>query len=231
MKKNLFLFFGNTLLFFTVLLIVNKVNGVGAVINVIAKTAIWIVLMLSIIGVLIYFVKRFSNISNERYYKKLFNFQLVIYVLVWVFIAYFEVHDLTIDEEPVQIKLDINEKRWDSTYISSHYILDEDERHKEQQAMIKYTGVDTAVFADKCSIGLSAYKVLIDSIGEGQLLQDTSVIQLLGCYIEDDEGRKDKKVHMHFLYKGGSIINGAAMHCDDKKCAIDIIRINDSTVK
>lgn len=231
MKKNLLLFVGNVLLLFVIFFIANKANDIRAAATFVSKVVIRLVFILSIVGVFMLLVKRTLSISNERYYKKLFNAQLIIYALVWMFVGYVVVDEYIFKEETEQVVYDVNEKRWDSTYISSHYILDAEERLIEQQAMIKYTSVDTAVFAYRCKVGLKAYQTLIDSIGEGQLLEDTSIIKLLGCYVEDDEKSNDKKVHIHFTYKGGSIINGARMGCNDKECVIYDIRINDSTVK
>lgn len=228
MKKNLLLFIGNILLLLIFFVIIRGIGSIGSATNI-----IWIIYkrlmpVILIVLALLYLGKRSLNIPNDKYHKRFFRFQLVLYLLVWILIVYLAIDSYTVKKEPEQLSYALDEQRWDETYISSHFILNSVLRAKEQIAMVKYTGVDTADFAERCQVGLDAFLVLIDSIGEGQKVNDTSVLKLYGCYIDDsvsDSGLV-RNIHMHFAYKGAVNPSGASFLYTGGKYVVTEIKIN-----
>lgn len=158
MKKNLLLFVTNVLLLFIVLLILNGVDEINRVLEAVRRAEVFLLVLIVIVALIMYLMKRSLNISNKKYFKKLFRAQLIIYTLffglaIWV--------GLTSTGDRIGEKY--TTYYTDSTDIDMNNLRDKEKLDKEIAIMGKYAEMDTAKYRRFYVRAALAYEYLIDT--------------------------------------------------------------------
>lgn len=158
MKKNLLLFVTNVLLLFIVLLILNGVDEINRVLEAVRRAEVFLLVLIVIVALIMYLMKRSLNISNKKYFKKLFRAQLIIYTLffglaIWV--------RLTSTDNRIGEKY--TTYYTDSTDIDMNNLRDKEKLDKEIAIMGKYAEMDTAKYRRFYVRAALAYEYLIDT--------------------------------------------------------------------
>lgn len=221
MKKNLLLFIGNVLILFIVLLLLNGAYEVKRLLEAVCRAELTLLILIVIVALIMYLMKRSLNISNKKYFKKLFRAQLIIYTLffglaIWARLRSTDDH---IGEEYTTYYTD-------SIDIDMNNLRDKEKLDKEIAVLGQVPDMDTAKYRRSNVRAALAYEYLIDTFTTrtGYKYVDTMLkvkqISVMPVNKKVDGVRYQDRVVFTFQILEDTNIFYARYLCNDNSCIL-----------